>query len=146
MLAYARAVTGEAFTPSALPDFVVMPPSSTLVPSARLPVTVALAYSTPSSCVVKSSGIALVYSDSPCVAHAVCDPGEETALVTGDPVSVAYVLGQSISLPIVSFGATYRIQRLTLHLATFLLSRAISPLTANTGRMTNPFPEGFTPS
>jgi hypothetical protein len=56
---------------------------------------------------------------------AVRDPMMEQTLVTYDPVSLSCAPSQSIILPIVSFGSIYRIQRLTLHLATFLLSRAI---------------------
>ena len=73
-------------------------------------------------------------------------PGREQALVHSDPVPVACVYSQSFSLPIVSFGATYRIQRLTLHLATFLPLGLYSAFVANTGWMTSPFPEGLTPS
>jgi hypothetical protein len=60
-------------------------------------------------------------------------PGREQALVHSDPVPVACVYSQSFSLPIVSFGATYRIQRLTLHLATFLPPQAIISLRGKYG-------------
>lgn len=70
-------------------------------------------------------------------------PGREQALVCSDPVPVACVLSQSISLPIVSFGATYRIQRLTLHLATFLQPRAIIAFGSKYGMDDYSFPGGL---
>ena len=55
---------------------------------------------------------------------AVCDPGEEVRLVSIAPAPVACCRLQNIGLSIVSFGANYRIQLLSLHLTTFPPPRA----------------------
>ncbi len=70
MFARPRAVTVEAFAPSALPDFIANPaPILDPRPFGAAPGYGRLCLLDPAKAVVKSSGIALVYSESPCVAR-----------------------------------------------------------------------------
>ena len=120
---------------------------NTTSPSVRLLFPVARTYSTAAvTSGQERGGPPGCLSISMCCSMPSATPGRKQALVSSAPVSVACVFRHSISLPDVPFGANYRIQLLSLHLATFPPPSALWPQDSNTGRLTRPFPEGFPPS
>ena len=110
----------EAFTPSALPDFFVKPASiPTPVIFCLAPVALLRHTHRLSDSASKNSQCAWFVLCHTLLLDAVCDPGVGTVSRPSEPTPIACIHSQGLGQPNLSFGANYRIQRLTLHLATF---------------------------
>ena len=121
MFARLRSKTVEAFTPSALPDFSAIPASIPSHPSFVSPpfhswsvILVQVIF------LAKNVSGRLVRPCSPLLLDAVCDPGAEVSRSSLNATpSFACVSSHRIGSALLRvFEAYYRIQRLTLHLAT----------------------------
>src|SRR5262245_41892784 len=112
------------FTPSALPDFIAIPvPIPRLLLFAPLPFGCFRILDPSRQKDQESFGEPGCLSVSLCCSMPSVTPGSEQLLVSIASAPAACVRLQSIGPPIVSFGANYRIQLLSLHLATFPLPR-----------------------
>ena len=143
MFAHPQSNVVEAFTPSALPDFLATPAS--IPDRGSLPRSLfgLLWHTCRGSLPLKTLPIRLVRSLSPCVARCRLRPRGEGLITRLSAIApVACVSCESFGLPnFGSFGATYRIQLLSLHLATCLHSL----LRFRVVRL-RPFPVGFPPT
>ena len=143
MFAHSQSNVVEAFTPSALPDFFATPAS--IPDRGSLPRSLfgLLWHTCRGSLPLKTLPIRLVRSLSPCVARCRLRPRGEGLITRLSAIApVACVSCESFGLPnFGSFGATYRIQLLSLHLAT-----APPLLALDSGSLTKLFPVAFPPT